>query len=437
MASLQKESLLNNLNDLVLRLKSSEKQPIQDDHVFLAPICEGIENVLRVGLKRSVLGFGLVKWDYWCWIESLPRYIQNDRRTLALLHGITFTKSSKKIVGYQGYGRLFIRFALSKRLLGHVVEGLQKNKKLLKYWYNETAILCDKVFSDMFRHILSDLEEHNFNLNLKNAYFLDESWVIPELKETQIVPCKELGLVVRHVDNRVIVAHVKSTGAAGDAGIEYGDIMVELLGKSLHKLNNGKVLDLLRNNIGRPVLCILVKANMKRGDIFPPSAARLAVIQADPYKEKNPDDDVAPQQLAGWDETPVHASDTLAAYPAVFYGKLDVGTDGSVAVIEDSIIEVLNKAMPPRDVELLLSEINITVVDKITSKVLSVHSFTETSSCGRRNDRKDLIAFVSGETTCSLAQRFYCYVFQIKDPEVAKVILYSIADGFCRTVWFV
>jgi len=38
----------------------------------------------------------------------------------------------------------------------------------------------------------------------------------------------------------------------------------------------------------------------------------MAVITADPYKEGDESDlDKAPQQLAGFEETPVHASDTM------------------------------------------------------------------------------------------------------------------------------
>ena len=38
----------------------------------------------------------------------------------------------------------------------------------------------------------------------------------------------------------------------------------------------------------------------------------MAVITADPYKEAEGSDlDKAPQQLAGFEETPVHASDTM------------------------------------------------------------------------------------------------------------------------------
>lgn len=38
----------------------------------------------------------------------------------------------------------------------------------------------------------------------------------------------------------------------------------------------------------------------------------MAVITADPYKEDEGNDlDKAPQQLTGFEETPVHASDTM------------------------------------------------------------------------------------------------------------------------------
>ena len=41
----------------------------------------------------------------------------------------------------------------------------------------------------------------------------------------------------------------------------------------------------------------------------------MAVIAADPYQEGGHNDlNTAPQQLAGFEETPVHASDTMYCY---------------------------------------------------------------------------------------------------------------------------
>lgn len=54
------------------------------------------------------------------------------------------------------------------------------------------------------------------------------------------------------------------------------------------------------------------QGKLPTGQFFPPAAERMAVITADPYKEDDESDlDKAPQQLAGFEETPVHASDTM------------------------------------------------------------------------------------------------------------------------------
>ena len=54
------------------------------------------------------------------------------------------------------------------------------------------------------------------------------------------------------------------------------------------------------------------QGKLSTGQFFPPAAERMAVITADPYKEAEGSDlDKAPQQLAGFEETPVHASDTM------------------------------------------------------------------------------------------------------------------------------
>lgn len=436
MGTLQAEIRLTHLKEAVLELESSLKKPIGDDNPLLPLVCGGIEAILRQGLKTSI--FGLKKWDFWCWMEVLASRLQNDKQQLAYIHGITFVKSCKKINSLQGYGRQFIRLALMKRLLPYTVQNLTLNPSLLKCWYDNTAVFWVKAMKETFMDILKELGRHVFALDLKNYSFLDESWLIPEIRHFDIVPCKELGLVVRTVNSRVMVASVKANSVAEDAGIAYGDTLDEILGISLLKTKPAKVADLLRRNIGRPVSCTLVKGKLPNGKDFPPSSERMAVIVADPYKEDDENDfDKAPQQLAAFEETPVHASDTIAIYSANYYGKVNVGQDGGVSIIEDSILDVLKQGNKPKAVYLNLSETNIVVTDQETSKVLRVHSFTETSSCGQRADRKDLIAFVSGETSCAVAKNFYCYVFEMKSERIAKIVLYSIADGFIRTVWFV
>ncbi|KAK2557127.1 Tropomyosin [Acropora cervicornis] len=400
MGSLRAEIRLSHLKDGVLELESSLKKPIRDDNPFLPLICGGIEAVLRQGLKI----FGLKKWDYWNWMEALARRLLNDKQRLAYVHGITFVKSFKKINSLQGYGRQFIRFSLMKRLLPYTIQSLIANPSVAKYWYDDTSVFRNKAMKETFIDILKELGKHVFDLDLKNCSFLSESWLIPEIRLVDIVPCKELGLVVRTVNNRVMVASVRANSAAED------------------------VAELLRRNIGRPVSFTLVKGKLRNGKDFPPSSERMAVISADPYKEDLNDFDRAPQQLAGFEETPVHASDTTAIYSAKYYGKVNVGEDGGVGVIEDSVLEVLKQGNEPKAVYLNLSETNIVVTDQETSKVLGVHSFTETSACGQREDCKHLIAFVSGESSCALAKNFYCYVYEMKSERIAKVVLYSIGE---------
>lgn len=61
-----------------------------------------------------------------------------------------------------------------------------------------------------------------------------------------------------------------------------------------------------------PSVSFPLQGKLPTGQFFPPASERMAVITADPYKEEEGSDfDKAPQQLAGFEETPVHASDTM------------------------------------------------------------------------------------------------------------------------------
>ncbi|XP_014665008.1 PREDICTED: uncharacterized protein LOC106807235 [Priapulus caudatus] len=381
------DPLLKRFKGLVLLLRN-EKEPIRDHNSFLQQFSETLEEIFRRGLKHFVFLaepgaiFGFNKRDYWNWIESLPDVLNVQTINPALTLAVSTVKNCKKVKTNQGRGRLFIRFALARKSLHLPVKYIHTNTTLLEYWYDpNSSIIGNEILSEIFLSLLEETKQIIFNLNIKNSSFLDETWTIPVYKQFEFVPCRDLGIHLSYIKGRAVVAAVDiGSVAAEDNKIETGDVLDELYGVSLNGVRKGQ----------------------------------LQTITAD-------------------------FSRFRANYLVKYVGRVDVGEYGGVAVIENGIQEVLRNAsdIEKQEVYFELGETDVTVTLKNSCKVLLKHSYTEISSCGRRVDSVDFFAYIAGETSCSLAKKFVCYVFEAACDEESKTILCAIAQGFGRTHWFV
>ena len=64
--------------------------------------------------------------------------------------------------------------------------------------------------------VVSLQERSKFELDLANKSFLDSSWDRPEVRRFELVPCKDLGLMICPVRGYVVVTKVKSYSVAGE-----------------------------------------------------------------------------------------------------------------------------------------------------------------------------------------------------------------------------
>ena len=48
----------------------------------------------------------------------------------------------------------------------------------------------------------------------QNTSFLDQTWVMPVLRHYELVPCTQLGVLIRYINNRVVVAAVQPGSVA-------------------------------------------------------------------------------------------------------------------------------------------------------------------------------------------------------------------------------
>jgi len=124
-------------------------------------------------------------------------------------------------------------------------------------------------------------------------------------------------------------------------------------------------------------------------------------------------------------------------YPVKFCGLIYAGTIGSVEQIESGVWDVLKKDEPKREVYLDLGETDVVVFCASSQKIILQHGYPEIASCGRRIDYPLNFSYIAGETTCTLAKKFICYVFEANCEEQARTILKEVSKGFDRTHWAV
>lgn len=100
-----------------------------------------------------------------------------------------------------GKTRLLIRHCLRRKCLHTPVEFHVENRDFedtnLRVNFNPHAsVLGHEILSQIFLSLLLQLSHYDFNFDLTNSSFLDESWQIPKLFKTELVPCDKLGLTL-------------------------------------------------------------------------------------------------------------------------------------------------------------------------------------------------------------------------------------------------
>ncbi|XP_033119029.1 uncharacterized protein LOC117118516 isoform X3 [Anneissia japonica] len=444
--SSNKDPLLTDLKGIILKLRSEDK-PITDHHFELQNLCECFEKIFRKGLKNPGSLFGLYKRDYWSWIESLPSYTFNERLNPLFSIALEECRTSQKVRTHQGRGRLFIRIALTKKILSVALEHLVMNPKLTEYWYKpELSIIGNEVYIESLMSLLFLITEIKFDLNVKNASFLDETWMMAVMKQFELVPCKDLGVFIKHINGKAVVAEVEPGSVAEENNkIEVGDVFDELFGENLHGASKGKIPRLIRDHEGWPIYVTVVKCYMKNGRVYPPIYERLLCIKEEMPEFEVPQDRLPgsqhPESLGNGAQPPELASDGSTIYRLKYVGNVNVGEDGGTYIIESAISKVMEVSGTNEDkfkpVSLHLGETKVAIMSPENGDIIFQHSYPEISSCGRRLDAVNYFAYVAGDTSCTISKNFICYVFYANAEAESRTILRNIAQGFGRTTWFV
>jgi hypothetical protein len=431
------DPLLRDLKGSVLQLvQTSGSSEITDDNAELQHFCQNLERVFQKGLLRSTsLGFAKVS-ESWYWLEQLAS--QHSGVAFNYISSVNAVKTSQKVVTPTGKLRLLIRTCLVNRCLHVPVEILVRNRQPGSIYDENLSILGDEILGEIFLSVLLQCGRLQFRLCLYNASFLDDTWLLPQYMQLELVPCKVLGVCACFVSGKAVIVGIKSDSvAAEDDKIEVGDVLDELNGIHITTSQRGKLSSIMRKASGQPIVVNIIKAHLPvTGDLFPSVIGLLRQAQIDP-------DELHMQYRDKHKQTPRDVHEKMKSVPAAarpgfgvtYVGSVDTGKSGDVKQIENAMKRILLKSHggSHHPAQFEIQEIGIKVTECSTGKVLLKHSYMEISSCGRSVNIPNHFCFIAGDASCNIAKTFTCFAFRCSNEDHIQTILQSIGQGFQRT----
>uniref|UniRef100_A0A3Q1HBZ6 Uncharacterized protein n=1 Tax=Anabas testudineus TaxID=64144 RepID=A0A3Q1HBZ6_ANATE len=421
-----KDPLLATLKVCVLNLQS-DGEVVTDTNPHLASCCELIELVLRKGLQQPVLS--LVQRDYWQCFEQLPHQDACGRLS-GLSLAVEQTRVCRKLLSAQGRGRYLLRLAFNRKVLPQFITHVLHTPRVLE-WYSPTiSILRKEEFKEPFMSLLLVLTHMEFKLDMevRATQCLSQGKLQNVCEIYEVVPCREVGIVLRYLSGRVFVLDLMPGSQADvDKFICPGDIIDEINGTSLRNSKCGQAGVVLSRLKGCPLSMRILRWRAHDGTVYRPLIKLLRQMLKNNQL-------FAKCKLRHYPISPK----TRIVYILQFLGKANIGMFGSKEVLQYAIPQVLQKNLPSKEVLLDMKETHLTCTDR-NSKLLFQHHYPEISCVGRFG-QPDYTVFAfcvadSPETPQSTG--FCCVALRASTIKECEEIVCRIATGFKHTEWFV
>ncbi|XP_075224755.1 uncharacterized protein LOC142326280 isoform X2 [Lycorma delicatula] len=399
---------------------------ISDSYDHVTGFCECVEKIFQQGLVASVTFFKPP--ESWDWLELMA---DNKFGTpYNYQSSVIAVKKCSKLRTNRGRIRLLIRTCLVKRCL-HIPVQTLLNSGECKGIYIKRSILGDEILSQILFSVLMSVSRLQFNLELENARFLDDTWVLPNTKRLELVPCKELGVTVLFVQGKALAHEIlPNSVAAEDDHIEIGDILDELNGYCITNQVQGMLTNIMKKNAGLPVSVYIIKARWN-DSIFPPLVPLLMEAGLDPV--------VLQAKFAQNDQYKAAIKNDMSQLTITYIGNTSTGSNGDVKQIRGAIDDMINGG--GNQVDKLVSfeclDLGVKVCDASSKNVILKHSYMDISSCGCAVNIPYYFAYIAGNESFSLCENFTCYVFHCNIQKEIDSILQSIGQGFKRTQYVV
>lgn len=126
-----------------------------------------------------------------------------------------------------GKTRLLIRHCLKRKCLHTPVQFHVENNDFLdttlRVNYNpHSSVLGHDILSQIFLSLLLQLSHYEFQFDLSNSSFLDESWQIPTLFKTELVPCEKIGLTLGFPMGFAVIVQILEHSVAAEFVSNHG-----------------------------------------------------------------------------------------------------------------------------------------------------------------------------------------------------------------------
>ncbi|XP_077958917.1 uncharacterized protein LOC120819842 isoform X2 [Gasterosteus aculeatus] len=467
-----RDPLVGTLRVCVLNLRS-DGMIVSDTHPHLASCCELLELVLRKGLQQPVLS--LAHRDYWHCFEQLTRQDAGGRLS-ALSLVVEQTRVCRKLLLAQGRGRYLLRLALRRKALPQLITHLLHTPRVLEVTHRHYFVmqnvetgrqnpirlkyLCFSPLPVVQRgnvnpqeqgicravHVAAagplsngvqtghgELQFSGRELAATGNYNVCETY--------EVVPCRDVGLVLRYLSGRVFVLDLTpGSQAHADGFVRPGDIIDEINGTSLRNSKNkqaGMVLSWLK---GRPLSISILRWRAQDGTMYRPLVKHLRALRMEnPALQLGPAP--SPQSATEGQRTsePQCLREGRIVYRVQFLGKANIGLCGGKEVLQHAIMRVLQKNLPIKDVLLDMKETHLTCTDQNSKSELLQHNYPDISCVGRL-DQSDYTIFafcMADSLQTAPATGFGCVALRASTTKECEEIVSRIATGFKHTEWFV
>uniref|UniRef100_A0A3P9Q1V7 Si:ch211-250n8.1 n=1 Tax=Poecilia reticulata TaxID=8081 RepID=A0A3P9Q1V7_POERE len=392
---------------------------VTDSSPHLPSCCELLELVLRKGLQQPVLS--LVQRDYWQCFEQLPHQ-DTCSRLSALSLAVEQTRVCRKLISAQGRGRYLLRLALGRRTLSQFFTHLLHTPRVLEWYSPTSSIFRNEEFVEPFMSLLLVLSHMEFKLDM------EVSEKLQHVCDTyEVVPCREVGMVLRFVGRVFVLDLVPGSQAHVDMFVSSGDIIDEINGTSLRNCKNGQAGVVLSRLKGCPLFIRILRCRAQDGTIYRPLVKILRALRTE---NPNAQLGLTPQQKQA------NVGQKIV-YIVKYLGKANIGMFGGKEVLQHAIPQVLHKNQPSKEVLLDLKETHLT--SSMSPQKLFEHHYPEVSCVGRfAQPGYTIFAFcVADSSETPRSSGFCCVVLKAGNMKECEDIVCRIAAGFKHTEWFV
>ncbi|XP_044758536.1 uncharacterized protein LOC123316500 [Coccinella septempunctata] len=428
---------IKDLKGCAQRFLEEPSGKIDDENRFLPSFCQKIETIFYTGLRNTKKYFAREEEPYE-WMEEVARD-KCWKFPFQYLNSLYEVQKNQCLKSRLGKFRLLLRYCLVNRCLHAPVEYLLKNGKSEQF-YRENCILGDEILSEILLSVLLQCGTIKFDLDLSNVYFLESTWLLPDVVRVEVVPSCSLGLSVTFSEEKAVIVNMDPYGPAAESGqVEIGDILESINDVHIDSSSRGKLSCLLKRQKSIPISLTIVKAlkTSNNNTLFIPLRKYLLDVNLDILQIQNRKKEVPDEEKS--------SNISRDGFRCVFVGSVRIGTEGDSRQVEKTIRDIMKYRYHTGDkpwnrfnkhIFLQIGEMAVKVLEQDTGKVLFDHAYMDISSCGSSSIYYNYFGYVKGNDREEPGQ-FTCYVFYTKRKDDLTMMLSSIGQGFKRTTYAV